>query len=154
MIYNLDEPYDEPVFRGLRESFGPIYIRYGKDGGVMESSMLRENLMLIDTRLPEMLSDMVLHSYREMEEDVVPALQYLEERNRYCFYVYGIYREKVRAMLAAMATTLTLDSAWEGREPVYGESILRDRLLDVSRLEICEVPSSEGLMLKCNVILH
>ena len=154
MIYNLDDPYDEPVFHRLRKSFGPIYIGYGKDGGVFRSSMLRDNLMLIDARLPGMLSDMIEHSYSEMEENVLTALQFLEERYRECFYLYGIYREKVGAMLAAMATTLTLDSVWEGRDPVYGESILRDRLLAVSRFEICEVPSSDGLLLKCNVILN
>ena len=153
MEYDLDNPYDEYVFAGLRKEFGPFRIMYGDGVGVYASSIFRDNLLKVDGNLPEMLSDMILYSFNEMDGSVLNAAYHLEDENRYSFYVHGKYMEKVRAMLAAFSDGLGLETPCSGREEVYGEMFLRDRLMAVARFELKEIPAEDGLLLECSVIL-
>lgn len=100
----------------------------------MISEVFENNLMLIDSMLPEIYGDFILYHYLTMQEphvDCESICKVLEINNPIGYRKKGIYTYKIKKLLAASALGMTPGKEWDGNESATGGYIIVKRDGDV-----------------------
>lgn len=100
----------------------------------MISEIFENNLMLIDSMLPEIYGDFILYHYLTMQEphvDCESICKVLELNNPIGYRKNGIYTYKIKKLLAASALGMTPGKEWDGNESATGGYIIVKRDGDV-----------------------
>lgn len=100
----------------------------------MISEVFENNLMLIDSMLPEIYGDFILYHYLTMQEphvDCESICKVLELNNPIGYRKNGIYTYKIKKLLAASALGMTPGKEWDGNESATGGYIIVKRDGDV-----------------------
>lgn len=82
------------------------------------------NLMMIDSRMEEMLSQILLYSYKENELDCMKIIAKMEEDNPLNFPRRGIYTHKFKQFLCAKALGMDPAVEWSGEDDANGGYIV------------------------------
>ena len=90
------------------------------------SDTMNQNLQMIDSKLPEILSDLILLSYETCEKNIERLLEYLAEKNSvdYKGNVYKYYKKKIGDFLLAVTLGMMPGELWNGEYDVTGGIIL------------------------------
>lgn len=90
------------------------------------SDTMNENLQMIDTKLPEILAELLLLSYDTGEKEINVLLHYLAEKNTLDFKgdVYKYYKKKIGDFLLAVTLGMMPGEFWNGENDVTGGIIL------------------------------
>ena len=85
------------------------------------SKQFEENLIFIDTLMPDILQLLVLYHYTEDKTNVSDVVKILEEKNPLKYSNVKIYAYKIKKLLCAWALGLTPErNDWEGVEDANG----------------------------------
>lgn len=90
----------------------------------MQSAQFKENLEFIDSRMPEIISNVLLIAYREGIKKLSDAVDVLKEENPMGFSNTNMYEYKMKKLLCACALGMTPEHAWEGAEDANGGYIV------------------------------
>lgn len=94
-------------------------------GGKAVNQVFAGNLTMIDSRLEEMLAEMLLISYVTNETDCKKLIEIMEEKNPLGFYSRkGIYVHKFKQFLCAKALGMEPAKDWFGEDNVNGGYIV------------------------------
>lgn len=90
------------------------------------SNVLNENLQMIDSRLPEILADLLLSSYETGIKHIEELIEVIAEKNviNYKGNTYQYYKKKIGDFLLAVTLGLMPGELWDGRYSVNGGIIL------------------------------
>ena len=90
------------------------------------SNVLNENLQMIDSRLPEILADLLLSSYETGIKHIEELIEVIAEKNviNYKGNTYQYYKKKIGDFLLAVTLGLMPGKLWDGRYSVNGGIIL------------------------------
>lgn len=100
----------------------------------MLSDTYEDNLMMIDSMLPEIYGDFILYHYMTMEYphiDCETLCRVLEENNPLGYRKGNIYTYKIKKLLCASALGMTPGKEWDGNEAATGGYIIVKRDGDV-----------------------
>ncbi len=98
-------------------------------GGCIEyshasNSIFSMNLMLIDSRMEEIIAAMLLYSYRNNEVDCTELLHHLDTENPLGFPRDGFYTYKFKKLLSAIALGMKPSALWDGIDEANGGYII------------------------------
>lgn len=82
------------------------------------------NLMLVDSRMPEIIAEALLVYYRDGRRRLKDIVDLLEKRNPLEFPSPGFYLYKVKKFLCAVALGLKPASIWDGNDEANGGYII------------------------------
>lgn len=82
------------------------------------------NLMLIDTYMDEILSDMLLDYYGNNISDCKSLIDRIESRNPLGFPRQGIYRYKFKKFLCSVALGMMPSKTWDGHDEANGGYVI------------------------------
>ena len=90
------------------------------------NSNFANNLRMIDSHFPQMLSTMLLGAYRHQDMDLVNALERLQQQNplHYARSGHDFYGYKLRSFLTAIALGMLPGSIWQGNYDATGGYIV------------------------------
>ena len=88
------------------------------------SSVFDNNLMLIDSRMTELLSYAMFYHYRDGLSTCAEVVQKLERENPLNFPRTGFYEYKFKKFLCAAALGMTPASSWDGIDEANGGYII------------------------------
>lgn len=88
------------------------------------SRTFSDNLMLIDSRMTELLSYAILYHYRDNLSTCAEVVQKLERENPLNFPRRGFYEYKFKKFLCAAALGMTPATAWDGIDEANGGYII------------------------------
>lgn len=90
------------------------------------SSTMSQNLQMIDSRLPEILADLLLASYEAREKNIGKLLHYVSENNilNYTGNSEMYYKKKIGDFLLAVTLGMMPGEIWNGEYDVTGGIIL------------------------------
>ena len=90
------------------------------------SSTMSQNLQMIDSRLPEILADLLLASYEAREKNIGKLLHYVSENNilNYTGNSEMYYKKKIGDFLLAVTLGMMPGVIWNGEYDVTGGIIL------------------------------
>jgi len=100
----------------------------------MLSDTYEDNLMMIDSMLPEIYGDFILYHYMTMQYphiDCETLCKVLEENNPLGYRKGNIYTYKIKKLLCASALGMTPGKEWDGNEAATGGYIIVKRDGDV-----------------------
>ncbi len=89
------------------------------------------NLMLIDSRMEEIIAAMLLYSYRTNEVDCTKLLKQLDKDNPLGFPREGFYSYKFKKLLSAIALGMKPSVLWDGLDEANGGYIVVSSTGDV-----------------------
>lgn len=95
------------------------------------SSIFAENLMLIDSRMPELLAELVKEFYLNNEKDSESVLAAVMNANPLGFPRTDFYTYKFKKYLCATALGMLPKKPWDGREEANGGYIIVSRIGEV-----------------------
>lgn len=93
----------------------------------MRSETFEDNLIMIDSRLPELYGNMILNHFRFMGEKIYDCgllCNILEMTNPLEYRKSDIYRYKIKKLLCAAALGMTPGAAWDGIDNASGGYII------------------------------
>ncbi len=92
----------------------------------VNSDILNQNLQMIDSRLPEILADLLLSSYETGEKHIDKLLKIVANKNivKYAGDTYQYYKKKIGDFLLAVTLGLMPGEIWDGAYNVTGGIIL------------------------------
>ncbi|MCL2221329.1 MAG: HpaII family restriction endonuclease [Oscillospiraceae bacterium] len=93
-----------------------------------------DNLILIDSLLPELFGEMVLRHYSNIDKgiyDCEELIRLVEELNPLDYRASKIYRYKIKRLICASALGMTPGKTWDGLEAATGGYIIVKRDGDV-----------------------
>ena len=98
-------------------------------GGSLEfrktaSSVFSENLMMIDSRMEELLAEVIRYSYESNETDCKKIIEHLEVVNPLNYPRKGMYEYKFKQFLCAKALGMEPGSSWSGEDEANGGYIV------------------------------
>lgn len=93
----------------------------------MVSSQFKENLEFIDSRMPEILSDVLLVAYKSGKKRLSEAVELVKQQNPLHYSNVNMYEYKIKKMLCACALGMTPEKVWEGAEDANGGYIVVKR---------------------------
>ena len=82
------------------------------------------NLMMIDSKMENLLSELVKYSYSSNELDCKKLVEYLEETNPLHYPRTGIYAHKFKQFLCAKALGMEPSEEWSGEDDANGGYIV------------------------------
>lgn len=82
------------------------------------------NMMMIDSRMEEIISDLLLHSFKTNEMDFLKIIEYLEQENPLGYPRSGFYEHKVKQFLCAKALGMDPSKEWNGIDEANGGYIV------------------------------
>lgn len=90
------------------------------------STVFNQNLQMIDSRLPEILADLLLSSYETGEKRIEKLLKVISNKNivHYLGDTYQYYKKKIGDFLLAATLGLMPGEIWNGEYSVTGGIIL------------------------------
>jgi len=106
------------------------------------------NLMLLDSKMEEILGAMLLISYKENILDCEEIVEMLESRNPLHYPKYGFYRYKIKKMLCSVALGMMPSKEWDGIEEANGGYIIVTKAGDVLAYHIYNRNFFEDYLLK------
>lgn len=98
--------------------------------GVKNESFVR-NLMMVDTKMPEILAEALVISYRDNIKPLSKIVEILEEDNPLGFPGEGLYRHKFKRFLCSIALGVKPSDEWDGRDEANGGYIIVKKNGDV-----------------------
>ena len=90
----------------------------------MENKTFKNNLMLIDSKMPEIVSHALIIHYRDNIKKIRDVVDVLEQENPLDFPSNGFYQYKMKKFLCAVALGLQPATAWDGRAEANGGYIV------------------------------
>lgn len=98
-------------------------------GGVMKyykivNGIFSGNLIMIDSRMEELLAELLLYSYEKNELDCRRIIDYLEIKNPLNYPRRGVYTHKFKQFLCAKALGMEPSSEWSGEDDANGGYIV------------------------------
>jgi hypothetical protein len=93
----------------------------------MDSYQFKENLEFIDSRMPEIMSHILLISYDRGLKNLKDVVAVLKQQNPLGFSNVNMYEYKVKKLLCACALGMTPERSWEGQEDATGGYIVVKR---------------------------
>lgn len=90
----------------------------------MVSDKFKENLEFVDSKMPEIISYMVLYRYLYGLKEVSKVIEKLVEYNPINFSNEKMYEYKIKKLLCACALGMTPEKKWEGEEDANGGYIV------------------------------
>ena len=109
-------------------------LKFLKDNGCtlnctseMDSKQFKENLEFVDSRMPEIMSHILLISYDRGLKNLKDVVAVLKQQNPLGFSNVNMYEYKVKKLLCACALGMTPERSWEGQEDATGGYIVVKR---------------------------
>lgn len=93
----------------------------------MDSDQFKENLQFIDSRMPEIISHILLISYEQGIKNIKDVIDILKKKNPLGYSNVNMYEYKVKKLLCACALGMTPEKSWEGQEDATGGYIVVKR---------------------------
>lgn len=90
----------------------------------INSSVFANNLVLIDSRMNEVIAQMLLEYYKYRKVNCAEIATALEIKDPLRHKVEGFYRYKIKKFLCAVALGLKPSKAWNGRDEANGGYII------------------------------
>lgn len=97
----------------------------------VRDEVFNDNLIMLDSLLPQILGAMCLLSYREGETSCEKLVEKLTELNPMGYHRKDIYRYKIKKLLSAAALGMTPGKPWNGLDDANGGYIIVKRDGDV-----------------------
>lgn len=82
------------------------------------------NMMMIDSRMEQIIAELLLYSYSENEVDCKRIIEYLEETNPLNYPRTGMYAYKFKKFLCAKALGMDPSAIWNGIDDANGGYIV------------------------------
>lgn len=89
-----------------------------------KNNVFSENLMLIDSRMEEIIGEMLLYYYRYNISDCYMIIKKLEESNPMDFPKMGFYEFKYKKFLCSVALGMMPSKSWDGYDEANGGYIV------------------------------
>lgn len=121
----------------------------------MLSDTYEDNLMMIDSMLPEIYGDFILYHYMTMQYshiDCEALCAIMEQSNPLGYRKSNIYTYKIKKLLCASALGMTPGKEWDGNEAATGGYIIVKRDGDVVCYHLYNRNFFEGYLLKNTTI--
>ena len=83
-----------------------------------------DNLMLIDSRMEEIISVLLLYSYKTNTTNLKDICNYLDQTNPLKFPRSGFYSYKIKKLLSAIALGMNPSKYWDGLDEANGGYII------------------------------
>lgn len=112
------------------------------------SSIFSANLMLIDSRLEEIISKMLLVQYGTGESDCKKIIDKLEEENPLNYPRNGFYEYKFKKFLCSVALGMNPGTEWDGKDDATGGYVIVTDSGDVVAYHIYNRDSFEEYLLQ------
>lgn len=93
----------------------------------LTSRQFKENLEFVDSRMPEMLSEVLLAAYLKGAKGLSAAVNLIKADNPLHFSNPNMYEYKMKKLLCACALGMTPEKHWEGAEDANGGYIVVKR---------------------------
>lgn len=93
----------------------------------VDNPVFARNLMLIDSRMDEILAEALVVHYRDNVKRVSDVVEILEEDNPLGFPASGFYRYKIKKLLCAIALGFQPSTEWDGKDEANGGYIIVTR---------------------------
>lgn len=90
----------------------------------VNSEVFSNNLMLIDSRLHEIIAAALMHHYKDGLNTCLDVVKALEESNPLNFPAPGYYKYKFKELLCCAALGMTPATVWDGRDEANGGYIV------------------------------
>lgn len=93
----------------------------------MKNEIFEDNLVMIDSRLPELYGEMILNHFRFMDKKIYDCgllCQLLEAGNPLGYRKTEVYKYKIKKLLCAAALGMTPGSEWDGLDNASGGYII------------------------------
>ena len=90
----------------------------------MENSTFEANLMLIDSYMPQIISDLLLAHYQKNIKTITELVDYLEETDPIKYPRKGYYAFKIRKLLCSIALGMVPAREWDGHDEANGGYII------------------------------
>lgn len=82
------------------------------------------NLMLVDSRMEEIIAEMLLYSYKTNTVDCIDIMSHLDRENPLSFPRDGFYSFKFKKLLSAIALGMKPSALWDGIDEANGGYII------------------------------
>jgi len=89
----------------------------------MENSMFNENLIMIDSQMPAIVSEMLAGFYSGIASDCIGLTKHVSDKNPLSRSI-KFYRHKVKEMLCAIALGMKPATEWDGTDEASGGYII------------------------------
>ena len=100
-------------------SFAFVFLK-GKHGDLkyetLDNSIFRNNLILIESHLPQILSDLILHSFKRKEQSLSGLIEMLAHQN---LNSKEFYKYKIKEFLKHLALGLSTKEIYYGEPNIY-----------------------------------
>ena len=132
-ITEINATYNNDVRGWVIKKTSSIYNKYGLEFISVQTnngdvSLFDGNLRLIDSRLPEILSELLLLKYTTGKNNIAELVGMLEKKNPMNFIGnQPFYRYKISEFLMASFTGMRPSTLWTGYEEVHGGYIIVTR---------------------------
>jgi len=93
----------------------------------MMSAQFKENLEFVDSRMPEIISHVLLVAYRAGVKKLSKAVELIKKENPLGYSNPNMYEYKMKKLLCACALGMTPERQWEGAEDANGGYIVVKR---------------------------
>lgn len=113
----------------------------------MNSSVYADNLMFIDTKMPELLSYAVLYSYTDNVPNCETIIKLLVNRNPLNFQRTDYYEYKFKKLLCSAALGMMPSKPWTGKDEANGGYIIVCESGDVLAYHLYNRDSFESYLL-------
>lgn len=120
----------------------------------MNNSTFCENVMLIDSRMPDLLAAALLEHYTNNIKDCHEVIDKLEETNPLNYPRKGFYAYKFKKFLCASALGMVPSKPWSGKEEANGGYIIVTTTGDVLAYHIYNRDYFETYLLNNTVFEH
>ena len=90
----------------------------------MVSARFRENLEFVDSKMPEILSEILLLVYKNGIKKMSEAVELVKSNNPLGYSNTKMYEYKIKKLLCACALGMTPEKEWEGEEDANGGYIV------------------------------
>ena len=122
------------------------------DGGTlvysgMHNKTFRNNLVMLDSMLPQIMSAILLYSYTTGQKDCKDIVAKIEEQDPLQYGIKGIYAYKFKKFLCAIALGMMPATSWNGYDEANGGYIIVKKDGDVVAYHIYNRNSFEDYLL-------
>lgn len=93
----------------------------------MISAQFKENLEFVDSRMPEIISNVLLVAYKNGVKKISEAVEEIKKINPLGYSNPNMYEYKMKKLLCACALGMTPEKHWEGSEDANGGYIVVKR---------------------------
>ena len=112
------------------------------------------NLMLIDSKMPELVSSALLEHYRSGIDKCMDVVTVIEALDPLCFRSHGFYEYKFKKMLCSCALGMTPAKEWTGVDEASGGYIIVNTKAEVLAYHIYNRNSFESYLLNNTKFEH